>query len=244
MLPLLLTSCLQELCSTYNSKMAAKLGLQSHDQTLTTELLTLMAQSEADWTNTFRALAHIPTADSNGSSSSSSSAANNNGSSSSSSLAEADAAQEQQPLASAEAAVDAALAAGLPQRLIDALSAEQLQQQPQVIESWAAWLRVWRGRLAEEGVPDEQRMAMQMAASPKFVPRQHLLQVRLLRGFVNGCVVCLPTQIVCLVFCCSSYGVGWPLLAVSLHVNWCLMSAWQCRWLLAPSLCHVSTCCR
>jgi uncharacterized protein YdiU (UPF0061 family) len=193
---------LQELYSTYNSKMAAKLGLQSHDQTLTTELLTLMAQSEADWTNTFRALAHIPTADSSSNGSSSSSAANNNGSSSSSS-AEADAAQEQQPLASVEAAVDAALAAGLPQRLIDALSAEQLQQQPHVIDSWAAWLRVWKGRLAEEGLPDEQRMAMQMAASPKFVPRQHLLQVRGLRGFVKGCGVCLPTQIVCLVFCCS-----------------------------------------
>jgi uncharacterized protein YdiU (UPF0061 family) len=171
--------------------MAAKLGLQSHDQALTTELLTLMAQSEADWTNTFRALAHIPTADtaaSNGSSSSS--AANNNGSSSSSSVAEsADAAQEeQQPLASAAAAVGAALAAGLPQRLVDALSAEQLQQQPQLIESWAAWLRVWKGRLSEEGLSDEQRMAMQMAASPKFVPRQHLLQVRGSRD-VNGSVV-------------------------------------------------------
>jgi uncharacterized protein YdiU (UPF0061 family) len=168
---------LQELYTTYNSKMAAKLGLKDHDQTLTTELLTLMAQSEADWTNTFRALAHIPTADTSSSSSSSSSEANNNGSSSSSTslLAEG---QEQQPLASPEAAVAAALAAGLPQRLVDALSAEQLQQQPQVIDGWAAWLRVWRGRLAEEGMQDEQRMAMQAAASPKFVPRQHLLQVR------------------------------------------------------------------
>jgi uncharacterized protein YdiU (UPF0061 family) len=165
---------LQELYATYNSKMAAKLGLQSHDQTLTTELLTLMAQSEADWTNTFRALAHIPTTDS---SSSSSSAANNNGSSSSSSPTGEDQQQGLPPLDSPEAAVDAALAAGLPQRLIDALSAEQLQQQPQLIEGWAAWLRVWKGRLAEEGVPDAQRMAMQASASPKFVPRQHLLQV-------------------------------------------------------------------
>ncbi|WIA41728.1 hypothetical protein OEZ86_009071 [Tetradesmus obliquus] len=168
----------EELYSTYNGKMAAKLGLQSHDQTLTTELLTLMAGSEADWTNTFRALAHIPTADSSSSSSSSSSAANNNGSSSSS-LAAADQEQDEPnlpPLASPEAAVAAAVAAGLPQRLIDALSAEQLQQQPQLIEGWAAWLRVWKGRLAEEGLPEGQRMAMQAAASPKFVPRQHLLQ--------------------------------------------------------------------
>jgi uncharacterized protein YdiU (UPF0061 family) len=177
----------QELYSTYNSEMAAKLGLQSHDQALTTELLTLMAQSEADWTNTFRALAHIPSAATSSNGSSSSSAAGNNGSSSSSSSsAETNQAQQQQqPLASTEAAVDAALAAGLPQRLVDALSAEQLQQQPQLVESWAAWLRVWQGRLAEEGLPDEQRMAMQMAASPKFVPRQHLLQVRMVASWFH-----------------------------------------------------------
>lgn len=44
----------QELFDAYNSRMAAKLGLKSFDQTLSKELLTLMVQSEADFTNTFR----------------------------------------------------------------------------------------------------------------------------------------------------------------------------------------------
>jgi uncharacterized protein YdiU (UPF0061 family) len=60
----------------------------------------------------------------------------------------------------------------------------------------AAWLRVWKGRLAEEGVPDEQRMAMQMAASPKFVPRQHLLQVRICEA-VQGMVLSAQSRLLC-----------------------------------------------
>lgn len=32
-------------------------------------------------------------------------------------------------------------------------------------------------RLREDGVPDAERMASQDRANPKFVPRQHLLQV-------------------------------------------------------------------
>jgi uncharacterized protein YdiU (UPF0061 family) len=40
--------------STYNTRMAAKLGLQSPDTALVNQLLTLMARSGADWTNTFR----------------------------------------------------------------------------------------------------------------------------------------------------------------------------------------------
>lgn len=125
----------------------------------------------------FRALCYVPAVEassvSNVSSTSSSSSSSNGDVAAASENSEA----EQQPLASPEAAVAAALAAGLPQQLVDALSAEQLQQQPQLVASWATWLRVWRGRLAEEGMPDSERMAMQAAASPKFVPRQHLLQV-------------------------------------------------------------------
>lgn len=40
--------------STYNSRMAAKLGLKSPDTALVNQLLTLMARSGADWTNMFR----------------------------------------------------------------------------------------------------------------------------------------------------------------------------------------------
>jgi uncharacterized protein YdiU (UPF0061 family) len=40
--------------STYNTRMAAKLGLQSPDTALVNQLLTIMARSGADWTNTFR----------------------------------------------------------------------------------------------------------------------------------------------------------------------------------------------
>jgi hypothetical protein len=43
---------------------------------------------------------------------------------------------------------------------------------------WRAWLGAWRAKLAEEGVPDAERWAAMKAANPKFIPRQHLLQVR------------------------------------------------------------------
>ncbi|CAI5461035.1 unnamed protein product [Closterium sp. Yama58-4] len=46
--------------SAYQQRMAAKLGLPSYDKDLTQSLLQLMAKHEADFTNTFRALAHVP----------------------------------------------------------------------------------------------------------------------------------------------------------------------------------------
>lgn len=46
-----------ELMSHYNARMAAKMGLPDYDKTLALELLKLMYDCEADFTNTFRALA-------------------------------------------------------------------------------------------------------------------------------------------------------------------------------------------
>lgn len=48
---------------------------------------------------------------------------------------------------------------------------------PEAEAAWLQWLRVYRLRLREEGVPDEQRRRQQDAVNPKFIPRQHLLQV-------------------------------------------------------------------
>jgi uncharacterized protein YdiU (UPF0061 family) len=95
-----------------------------------------MYETEADFTNTFRALASIPAADG----------------------PDAD--------AGAGAGLPAALAAAIPgDKLDDAAAA-----------SWRAWLGAWRAKLRAEGAPDAERWAAMRRASPKFVPRQHLLQ--------------------------------------------------------------------
>ena len=44
----------------------------------------------------------------------------------------------------------------LPQRLVEALTADALAEEgPALVEEWATWLRLWRARLAEEGVAEE-----------------------------------------------------------------------------------------
>jgi uncharacterized protein YdiU (UPF0061 family) len=43
----------------YNARMAAKLGLSTYDKDLDVELFKIMYQDDADWTNTFRALANV-----------------------------------------------------------------------------------------------------------------------------------------------------------------------------------------
>ena len=144
---------------TYNSLMGKKLGLNSPDTALVNQLLTLMARSGADWTNTFRALAHTPgtagTSSSNGSSASSTSPSSTSGSSETPAAAEA-AGQEGEQFPTPGAAVEAALAAGLPQQLVDALTADALAEEgPALVEEWATWLRLWRARLAEEGMAEE-----------------------------------------------------------------------------------------
>lgn len=152
--------------------------------------LSLLLQPQADFTNTFRALSYIPSTEPHtpaaaAAAANTPSSSNGNGGSSSSSstpleasdLSEPSASTAAEPLESPAAAVAAAVAAGLPQKLVDALSSEALMQDPSLIDQWAQWLRVWRLRLQEEGLSDQERMRVQQAASPKFVPRQHLLQV-------------------------------------------------------------------
>ncbi|KAI8475947.1 MAG: hypothetical protein J3K34DRAFT_453224 [Monoraphidium minutum] len=126
------------LLQEYNRRMAAKMGLQSYDKALAMELLKLMFESEADFTNTFRALASIPASD------------------------------------AAPASDTPPGARGLPAALAAAIPEEQLTEEEAA--SWHAWLGAWRARLREEGVADEERWAAMKRASPKFVPRQHLLQ--------------------------------------------------------------------
>lgn len=153
--------------STYNDFMSKKLGLTSPDTALVNQLLTLMARSGADWTNTFRALAHTPgtaAATTNGSTSSSGSGDSTaTGTSSSSGGGSAPAAEqqggdvaEQEQYSSSEAAVEAYRAAGLPQRLVDAFTADALAEEgPALVDEWSTWMRLWRGRLAEEGLAEE-----------------------------------------------------------------------------------------
>jgi uncharacterized protein YdiU (UPF0061 family) len=86
--------------------MAAKLGLTAYDDALVTQLLTLMVRSEADYTNTFRALSHVPAAD--GAESPGNAAGGSNGASSDGAAAVAAAAA-----AAEAAAADAAAAATL-----------------------------------------------------------------------------------------------------------------------------------
>jgi uncharacterized protein YdiU (UPF0061 family) len=164
----------------YNSRMAAKLGLKSPDTALVNQLLVLMARSGADFTNTFRALVHVPdkapegaaapgpdgrstNAASSSSTSGSSAAADalttttTSSGSSDSGDGSAAAAGEQRPYPTASAALAAALAAGLPQQLVDALEGDALAETPGLVDEWATWLRLWRGRLAEEGLPEQVR---------------------------------------------------------------------------------------
>lgn len=47
------------LASEYNQRMASKLGLKSYHRELSVRLLTAMYEDQADFTNTFRALAEV-----------------------------------------------------------------------------------------------------------------------------------------------------------------------------------------
>jgi uncharacterized protein YdiU (UPF0061 family) len=50
----------QVLLEQYQATMASKLGLSAYDKPLTGDLLQLMVDSGADWTNTWRCLADLP----------------------------------------------------------------------------------------------------------------------------------------------------------------------------------------
>lgn len=64
--------------------------------------------------------------------------------------------QEAEQYPTPGAAVEAAVAAGLPQHLVDAMTADALAEEgPALVDEWTTWLRLWRARLAEEGIPEE-----------------------------------------------------------------------------------------
>lgn len=42
-------------------------------------------------------------------------------------------------------------------------------------EAWASWLALYRAALRAEGLPDEERRAMQDAVNPAYIPRNHVL---------------------------------------------------------------------
>jgi len=144
--------------STYNARMAAKLGLKSPDTALVNQLLTLMARSGADWTNTFRALVHIPNTPSPAAAATSGNGSSSAASASSSSSTAGQEQEQAESFPSPGAAVAAAVSAGLPQQLVDACTADALAEEgPALVDEWVTWLRLWRARLAEEGTPEKVR---------------------------------------------------------------------------------------
>ena len=89
----------------------------------------------------------------------------------------------------AAGAATAAAAAGadpeqLPPLLRAALDEAALQDNPERVAAWLQWLAAWRVKLKEEGLEEAERQALQKSVNPKFIPRQHLMQVR--GGWVGG----------------------------------------------------------
>ncbi|MEM9012352.1 MAG: YdiU family protein [Pseudomonadota bacterium] len=118
--------------AAYLAVMRRKLGLATAadgDEALAAGLLKAMAEGLADFTRTFRALAHLPNAP-----------------------GEAD----QQILAETE--------------------------DPAAL---AAWLKLWRARLAEEEQTEETRQQRQRAANPAVIPRNHLVEEALAAATVG-----------------------------------------------------------
>ncbi|EFJ46698.1 hypothetical protein VOLCADRAFT_62183 [Volvox carteri f. nagariensis] len=141
------------LSESYNARMAAKLGLREYDMTLTHELMRLMYDDDADFTNTFRALCSISCTEDEPPECASS----DSGSESGSGLRPTGHHHD------LPAALAAALNGGQP------LSEER-------VAAWRQWLQAYRARLRAEGVPEAERQSAQRSVNPKFIPRQHLLQ--------------------------------------------------------------------
>ena len=169
----------------YNGRMAAKMGLQSYDKALAMELLRLMYETDADFTNTFRALASISADGSDVAAGPCSSGGDEEG-------------------------AGIAAAAILPPTLAAAVPADKLTEE--AAAGWAAWLGAWRAKLRAEGLPDAARWAEMKRASPKFIPRQHLLQVRC----AAHCRVLHFVQM-CLVRQRSDRGVHWQTSGMARH---------------------------
>jgi uncharacterized protein YdiU (UPF0061 family) len=122
-------------------------GRNGNDGPLAGALLEAMQQDGADFTNTWRALASVPLEPGP---------------------------EEGDPSQSADTTLS-----GLPRALEQALSSSRALSSPERAAEWRQWVSAWRAALRAEGGPaadDAQRQALQRSASPKFVPRQHLLQ--------------------------------------------------------------------
>jgi uncharacterized protein YdiU (UPF0061 family) len=66
--------------------------------------------------------------------------------------------------------------AALPEPLLAALGGPAaLPQERQA--AWLQWLAVYQAALRAEGVADAERQAGQDSANPKYIPRQHLMQL-------------------------------------------------------------------
>jgi uncharacterized protein YdiU (UPF0061 family) len=62
------------------------------------------------------------------------------------------------------------------------LNEDTLRDKPEQVAAWLQWLAAWKAKLLEEGLEEGERQAVQKSANPKFIPRQHLLQVRWVMG--------------------------------------------------------------
>ncbi|GIL48322.1 hypothetical protein Vafri_4601 [Volvox africanus] len=138
------------LSETYNARMAAKLGLKEYDRALSHELMRLMYDDDADFTNTFRALCSV-------------------------SSVEEEEEQQFQPDTSESVSRSGSGSVGLTAALSASLNGGQPLSSER-LAAWRQWLQAYRAKLRAEGVPDSQRQAAQRAVCPKFIPRQHLLQ--------------------------------------------------------------------
>lgn len=70
-------------------------------------------------------------------------------------------------------------AGGLPRSVEAALRGSKALSTEPRLAAWRSWVSAWRAALRAEGgqsVDDASRQKLQRSASPKFVPRQHLLQ--------------------------------------------------------------------
>jgi uncharacterized protein YdiU (UPF0061 family) len=121
-------------------------------------LLEAMQRDGADFTNTWRALASVPLEPEEGEREAAAAAAAAGAPSSSSSSSPGH---------------------GLPSALARALAPSKALSTPERAAEWRAWVSAWRAALRAEGGlarDDAARQRLQRSASPKFVPRQHLLQ--------------------------------------------------------------------
>ncbi|GFR46340.1 hypothetical protein Agub_g7911, partial [Astrephomene gubernaculifera] len=162
------------LTTAYNARMAAKLGLLEYDRALCTELLKLMYEDDADFTNTFRALCEVESATTT-SPASSSSSSSPTATSSSSSDSPTTTTTSTTSTSNVNSSTSTTPPHGLPAALAAALGGGGPRSEERAA-AWRQWLGAYRAKLRSEGQPDAPRQASQRCSCPRFIPRQHLLQ--------------------------------------------------------------------